>query len=189
MSPNIHRSLFVAAVFAATIACASASGCAKPVLLIGTPIEDASASSPGFTPPDEDGGTSAQPMPPVPMCVATECPHPYATCTKANGTPAYKCEMNLLVDDNNCGACGRKCPVPSDWPRTATAACHESRCQLECFPGRADCDNDMTNGCETSIDSDPNNCGGCGIRCDVAAGQPCVRGQCALAPCPELPVQ
>jgi len=90
------------------------------------------------------------------------------------------------VDPNNCGACGRRCPGGNDG---ASAACRDGQCILECAPGRADCDADPQNGCETRVDSDPNNCGGCGVQCDVAAGQPCIRGQCALAPCPEQPVQ
>jgi len=94
--------------------------------------------------------------------------------------------FHVDTDPYNCGGCGRVCPAGNDG---ATAACRDGRCSIECAPGRADCDADVTNGCETSTDTDPNNCGGCGIQCDIAAGQPCIRGQCALAPCPERPVQ
>jgi hypothetical protein len=89
------------------------------------------------------------------------------------------------VDPRNCGACGRVCPQVDGAP----AACRDGHCVTECAAGRADCDDNWRTGCETITDSDPNNCGGCGIQCDIAAGQPCIRGQCALAPCPERPVQ
>ena len=174
MSPNIHRSLFVTAVFAATVACASASGCAKPVLLIGTPIEDASASSPGFTPPEEDGGSSGQPVPTVPMCVATECPHPYATCARAGGFPPYQCETNLLIDDSNCGACENACPSASSFPElNMETHCIDGTCHPACSLEHIDCNNNIDlDGCEADISSDPKNCGACGKAC--APGQPCI---------------
>lgn len=181
MSPNIHRSLFVTAVFAATVACASASGCAKPVLLIGTPIEDASASSPGFTPPEEDGGSSGQPVPTVPMCVATECPHPYATCARAGGFPPYQCETNLLIDDSNCGACGNACPSASSFPElNMETHCIDGTCHPACSLEHIDCNKLADDGCEIDVRNDPENCGACGNKCpEVRHGvRRCVQKQC-----------
>lgn len=114
------------------------------------------------------------------------CPGGAQLCEFGQGDDAQAFCFYVDVDPNNCGACGRRCPTPPDG---ATAACRDGRCRIECAPGLADCDDDPRTGCETSTDSDPNNCGGCGIRCDIAAGQPCIRGQCALAPCPDRPVQ
>lgn len=117
---------------------------------------------------------------------------------------AHRCEVELGdgrtepycayvdVDPFNCGACGHECPnarIDKSDPLRGNGVCRYGQCVLECPAGRADCDNNWRTSCETSTDSDPNNCGGCGIQCDIAAGQPCIRGQCALAPCPERPVQ
>ena len=116
----------------------------------------------------------------------TEDPGGAQLCTFGEGDSAASYCFYVDVDPANCGACGRRCPTPPDG---ATAACNGGRCIIECAPGLADCDDDPRTGCETSTDADPNNCGGCGVKCDIAAGQPCIRGQCALAPCPEQQVK
>jgi hypothetical protein len=51
--------------------------------------------------------------------------------------------------------------------------------------GRADCNGNLEDSCEVKIDSDPYNCGACGVVCDAVAGQACVHGRCAVEPCPE----
>lgn len=113
------------------------------------------------------------------------CPPGAQMCTFGEAPDEKKFCFYVDVDPKNCGACGRVCPtVPN-----GEAACRDGRCLVDCPVGFADCDDNPRTGCETSTDSDPNNCGGCGIKCDIAAGQPCIRGQCALAPCPEKPVQ
>ena len=113
------------------------------------------------------------------------CPTGAQLCTI--GTPPDENQLCFFVDvdPHNCGACGRECPVPA----SGAAACRDGRCLLECPVGLADCDGSWSSGCETAIESDPNNCGGCGVKCDIAAGQPCIRGQCAKKPCPEGQVQ
>ena len=99
----------------------------------------------------------------------------------------------LDTDPDNCGGCGRVCPGPK--ASYDEKALHESRtcrfghCSLECAAGYADCDGDSQNGCEAATNVDPNNCGGCGIQCDVGAGQPCANGTCAVGPCSGGPVR
>ncbi len=61
-----------------------------------------------------------------------------------------------------------------DWdatlPLTAT---------IDCSEGLADCDGDVSNGCETDLLTDTNNCGGCGAICSDEEGFPeCVDGSC-----------
>ncbi len=90
------------------------------------------------------------------------------------------CEVNTQNDPNNCGGCGVKCNLAN-----ANAGCTNGVCTVvSCNPGFADCDNDASNGCETSTGTDPNNCGGCGTKCnltDAVAG--CAGGTCTVASC------
>ncbi|AKU93797.1 Tryptophan synthase alpha chain [Labilithrix luteola] len=87
---------------------------------------------------------------------------------------------DLDNDAANCGACGNGCPAIDFLTKPV---CKFGHCSTECAPGLADCDGRADNGCETMTSSDPRNCGGCGIQCDLAAGQPCMGGSCVMAPC------
>ncbi|PKN44222.1 MAG: hypothetical protein CVU63_10960, partial [Deltaproteobacteria bacterium HGW-Deltaproteobacteria-20] len=50
-----------------------------------------------------------------------------------------------------------------------------------CPSGLADCDDDPSNGCETSVDSDLEHCGFCDNVCVAVNGDPsCVQGTCKL---------
>src|SRR5262249_26747907 len=53
-----------------------------------------------------------------------------------------------------------------------TVACHHGVCEMNCQSNWADCDNDPVNGCEANVLTDGENCGGCGIVCEYAQGQP-----------------
>jgi hypothetical protein len=53
-----------------------------------------------------------------------------------------------------------------------------------CYAGYADCDNNPANGCETNLNTDPNNCGRCGAMCREPYGSPeCISGYCSLVMC------
>jgi len=88
--------------------------------------------------------------------------------------------VDLGNDASNCGACGNICPA-IDFQ--TTPICVFGHCATGCAPGWADCDGRADNGCETMTSADPRNCGGCGVQCDLAAGQPCVGGSCLMTPC------
>jgi hypothetical protein len=90
------------------------------------------------------------------------CTQPWAQC------------VDPKIDDANCGACGNACSPTvdgePDYPNMYYG-CYSGECgHLKCTDGWANCDGNVTNGCETSISS-PANCGGCGIAC--APGQEC----------------
>ena len=90
-------------------------------------------------------------------------------------------------DDENCGGCGVECQVGTPWYLPFPGGreyCIGGSCQLRCVEGYDDCNHSPTDGCETNTLSDPRNCGGCGIECDLAAGQACAGGRCMVAPCP-----
>jgi hypothetical protein len=79
---------------------------------------------------------------------------------------------DLTNDQGNCGACGQECK---------DGTCEYGSCIKQCPFGRADCDGNPD--CEVNTQSDPSNCGGCGITCNAVAGQACVGGKCVVEPC------
>ncbi|MFO0624782.1 MAG: hypothetical protein U0325_04135 [Polyangiales bacterium] len=93
---------------------------------------------------------------------------------------ANGCEVPILTDLNNCGACGRRCPTPPN----AVPSCVGGACGiLRCNAGWADCDGQASNGCETNITL-PGNCGRCGNTCAFAnASAVCTNGTCGLGTC------
>jgi hypothetical protein len=91
--------------------------------------------------------------------------------------------VDLNVDVDNCGACGNGCQGASDDTANGSPTCTGGRCGYVCYPGFADCDKRINNGCEVDIGTDARHCGGCGTQCDRGRGQPCVLGQCLTKPC------
>ncbi len=113
-------------------------------------------------------------------CRVVTCFSGYADC---DGNPANGCEVNTTTGDvANCGRCGMACPTP---PVGATAVCAGSVCglsMLTCPADRRDCNTLAGDGCETAVQADVNNCGGCGVRCSSTGGTPgCAAGACTIA--------
>jgi hypothetical protein len=106
---------------------------------------------------------------PTVRCVAgrCECLPGREDCSDKEG---HLCEVELLIDSFNCGACG--------------AVCNHGVClggSCECDKGEQaswDCNRDPVDGCEAVFASDPANCGACGIDC---LGGACVDGQCTAS--------
>ena len=91
--------------------------------------------------------------------------------------------QDLMNDPNNCSGCGIVCSFPNSTP-----GCIAGNCTItSCNSGWYDCDNILSNGCETpqsSFQNDPNNCGGCGIVCSFPNATPgCTAGNCSLISC------
>jgi hypothetical protein len=153
----------------------AAGSCATPVSL-GPGFEEAGAGSPSpsFTPP-ADGGTSPDAeakTETVKECIGTQCAWPLATCD--DGAVA-RCNVDLLSDNDNCGACGHKCDQYG-WVDLG-AQCSNGECKPFCMlAGLQDCNGLIDDGCEADTSSDANNCGTCGKKCP--SGQPCYQGAC-----------
>lgn len=88
--------------------------------------------------------------------------------------------VDLLNDPDNCGGCNLYCPFATP---NQQRTCEKGVCVVKCADGYGDCNGDPSDGCETDLRVHPANCGACGATCDLAAGQPCVEGQCLRGPC------
>jgi hypothetical protein len=110
------------------------------------------------------------------VCVIEECRAGYADC---NGNPQDGCEVALLTDVRDCGACGLSCDLPY-----ALSGCAQGRCTVrQCAAGRADCNASAEDGCEVDILTDPAHCGDCGTACSAAKGAAsCKMGNCGVTP-------
>ncbi|MDP3275777.1 MAG: hypothetical protein Q8Q09_11315 [Deltaproteobacteria bacterium] len=102
------------------------------------------------------------------------CEAGFDDCTMAPG-----CETNLGTSTEHCGRCNSRCSLPN-----ATARCTTATCDIaSCATGFANCDGDVSNGCETSVTS-ISNCGACGTVCSFANATPvCTAGACGLGTC------
>lgn len=86
-------------------------------------------------------------------------------CVSSCAAPLLSCSMACVDpanDPKNCGGCGVHC-APD---HVVAAACVNKGCSYaQCLDAYADCDGTPQNGCETEVDVDVRNCGGCGRRC------------------------
>jgi len=112
--------------------------------------------------------------------VACRCPAGENFCGISFTEPFIGMCANFATDEQNCGACWRACPGPTT---RSQGVCEYGECKLECAERWADCNGNVNDDCEVDIYSDPQNCGGCGIACDIAAGQACAGGRCVVEPC------
>ena len=125
----------------------------------------------GWTPFCKDG-----------RCGESECDEGFGNCS---GNPDGICEDDLTSDVENCGRCGGLCTV-----RNGEPGCEDEKCFVEdCSSGFENCNEDdddggYSDGCETNLREDENNCGACGNACSAEnGGAICVNGQCRIESC------
>ena len=85
------------------------------------------------------------------------------------------CEINLNTDVMHCGACPTTCST-----NNLTPTCIGGVCGGTCTVGHVNCNNDLSDGCESDPLVDVKNCGGCGNMCSSANVQVahCAGGLC-----------
>ena len=105
-------------------------------------------------------------------CTIDNCDPLTADC---DSNPTNGCETALTSIDN-CGACAVPCEIAH-----ANASCGGGVCQpVGCDYGWGDCDNNASNGCESSLLTDADGCGACGEPCSFThvASRDCSSGLC-----------
>lgn len=130
-------------------------------------LVDDTPETPSFTP--EDASTSPPDAGLLSYCPSSHCPTPFTTCPGSR----FLCDVNLLDDPANCGACGHACP--EEGALGGKYQCANGQCVLTCTttPTRtADCDGVADNGCEVVLGNDAN-CSACGDAC-TDPDKPCL---------------
>jgi hypothetical protein len=111
------------------------------------------------------------------MCRMGACEAGFEDC---DSDPSNGCEINTRTDLMHCGVCRRVCAIEGADAVCTSGVCTRTRCQT----GRADCDMDLTNGCEVDLTRDVTNCGRCGSACTAVHGSPsCVANSCGVSRC------
>ncbi|MDF2693440.1 MAG: hypothetical protein K0S65_1823 [Labilithrix sp.] len=126
---------------------------------------------------DGDAGPSLDPM--RKLCIATECPAPFATCPVNGVLPEFRCGTDLSTSLLHCGACGNSCGTLPDELHMVMSCVH-GECEALCAGQFLNCNGIIEDGCEANTLSDPNNCGGCGKQC--APDVQCRNGICGCPP-------
>ncbi len=112
--------------------------------------------------------------------VMVTCTAPRAECDGVVTPMAAQCETDITASAAHCGRCGNACSAVN-----ATSRCEARACQLTCNAGFGNCDSNAANGCETNLNTSPDNCGACRQACALpnAVGVACVMSACRPTTC------
>ncbi|MEZ4370267.1 MAG: hypothetical protein R3B07_05550 [Polyangiaceae bacterium] len=88
--------------------------------------------------------------------------------------------VKLDDPDYGCGMGCSPCPTPG-----ALSVCEAGACKMiGCASGFANCNLDLSDGCEVDLNTDPGSCGACGNECIANHGTAgCAAGSCTVASC------
>ena len=113
------------------------------------------------------------------QCSISQCDDGYGDC---NSDASDGCESDLNSDPLHCGSCGQQCDIAH-----AQAGCDSGQCVVaQCDDAFGDCNSDPSDGCETYLNNDMENCGACGAVCQLPhADAVCRSGSCTTDSCDE----
>lgn len=110
------------------------------------------------------------------VCALVSCDQGWSSC---DGILANGCETNIASDWHHCGGCSTPCDSLNGTPW-----CFSGTCMCSGSPGYGNCDGDCSNGLETNLSLNLENCGVCGMVCALAnAGEACANGTCVIGTC------
>jgi formylglycine-generating enzyme required for sulfatase activity len=145
----------------------------------GTPVCNAAASR-CEGPPANNGGVCDDGL----LCTSNDrCSGGVCGGSEVACGTATACRAAGICDELT-GTCSgaqqpdrTSCPVTNGFGICTTGECGITSCR----GGFANCDASVVNGCETPVDTDPNNCGGCGVTCTGSQFTGvCTSGYCEL---------
>jgi hypothetical protein len=117
-------------------------------------------------------GTNGTPTCSNSVC-GINCNAGYGNC---DGLASNGCEVNTTTNPSHCGGCGSACST-----NHGTAGCSNSTCTITCAAGWGNCDNLVSNGCESDLNNDPTHCGTCPTVCNGNNGTAtCSSGACGI---------
>ncbi|MGK3992346.1 hypothetical protein [Sorangium sp. So ce1024] len=110
-------------------------------------------------------------------CNIIGCAADHADCDL---DPLTGCETDLRTSTAHCGGCNVACDFAN-----ASETCAAGECVFgACDDGYADCDGDLTNGCEVDLRASLDHCGACGTPCAYpGAAAACLAGVCVMGAC------
>ena len=115
-------------------------------------------------------------------CTNSSCGITACNAGRANCNAQYPdgCEVNTNTDLSNCGGCGVVCNAAN-----GTAQCQTGSCSIaSCNAGFANCNGQLSDGCEANTNTSTTHCGGCNQACNPAhASGQCLGGSCAVGAC------
>ena len=144
-------------------------GCGGRDVTVGIANE---AGAPIFAAPDASAEDASANDTLLTYCPSSKCPEGWTTCPSSR----FPCDVNLLRDIDNCGACGSVCPrnFPQDYFACSNGVCVPECGAISTTSAWQDCDGIPDNGCETSVTANNKHCGACGNVCSDPT-MPCVR--------------